>query len=759
MHSSPFLREWCSDPNPVSKSPISNLQSFDFAQDKSPISKFAIRNSHVLFLLLLAAFALRLYRLGVASLWYDETVSTFLARQDLVALTRHTAGDIHPPLYYYVLHFWGQVAGWSQFSFAFVSLFFGVLTIALAYRAAREWFTARVALIAALLVAASPYNLWYSQEVRMYTMGALLGLASTYFFVRMFSRQSPVASRQKILSREFIAYAILSALGMYTLYYFAFLLVFQNLAALAWLLSNRKSEIINLKSEIAIWVASQFAILILYLPWLPIAFRQATDPPVPPWRSFTALPNVLIESFSALSLGQSLDPALTWPILFFIVLLIGFALWRGNRLIAQSPNHPTTQRPNDPTTQPPNHLTTGLFLLGYTFIPVLVIFVLSLWKPLYHVRYVFLYSPGFYILWALGLASVFSLRVNYRKYATSMLAGSLLLAAAIGYSDYNFWFDPRYAHDDLRDAVHYLAQHWRPGDAILINAGYTYTAFDYYSDLPVVWRGRLVDYPPPDVSLGTLQRLIDQRAGAIVLQTGSIGGGASLGWGSHESDFYATTADETRAALDRVFALHPRVWMLRLYDTVVDPNGVVRDYLATRGRIIDDQQFAGESFTRVQGYLTTRAPLTALPDGATRRDVLLGGRIALLGFEPANAPARAGAPLDVDLYWQAQQPTNIDEHLYVGLFATDGKPVASTDDVPLGDALGTSRWSPGEVLREPVRLIVPANVPPGDYVLRVAMYDPLTNEPLAAPPGKWVAANDQIVLTAVRVEKTVSSGQ
>jgi mannosyltransferase len=703
--------------------------------------------------ILLAAFALRMYRLGAASLWYDETVSAFLARQDLVALTQHTAGDIHPPLYYYVLHFWGQVAGWSQFAFAFVSLFFDILLIALVYRVAREWLISTpfpspvarekgegVGVLAALLVAASPYNLWYSQEVRMYTMGALLGLASTYFFVRMFSRPSPVASRQKILPRDLVAYAVVSALGMYTLYYFAFLLVFQNLAALVWIF--RPSPRASRNSHITFyvlrqWFFSQIAILILYLPWLPIAFRQATDPPVPPWRSFTALPNVLGESFSALSLGQSLDPALTWPILFFIAVLIVIALWHGNH----------------PITQPPNHLTSGVFLLGYTFVPVLVIFLLSLWKPLYHVRYVFLYSPAFYILWALGLARVFSLKIDFRKYATAIFAGGALLAAAIGYSDYNFWFDPRYAHDDLRDAVHYLTQHWRPGDAILINAGYTYTAFDYYSDLPVAWRGRLIDYPPNDASLGTPPHSIDPRAGASVLETGSIGGSPSLGWGSHASDFYATTADETRAALDRVFALHPRVWMLRLYDTVVDPNGVIRDYLATYGRIIDSQGFAGESFPLVEGYLTARAPLTALPDTATRRDVLLSGRIALLGFAPAHATVRAGAPLDVDVYWQAQQPTNIDEHLYVGLFAADGKPVASTDDVPLGNALGTSRWTPGEILREPVRLIVPPSVAPGTYVLRVAMYNPLTNEPLAAPPGEWVGANDQVVLTAVRVEQ------
>ncbi len=710
-----------------------------------------MRSSSRIWLLpmLLAAFGLRIYRLGVASLWYDETVSTFLARQDLVALTRHTAGDIHPPLYYYVLHLWGQVAGWSEFSFAFVSLFFGVLIIALVYRVAREWFTARVALIAALLVAASPYNLWYSQEVRMYTMGALLGLASTYFFVRMLAKRTKDGRRKtedggmsflrpsSSVFRDFIAYGIISALGLYTLYYFAFLLVFQNLAALIWIIRNGKSPISNFQSLISSWLFSQFAILLLYLPWLPIAFRQATDPPVPPWRSFTALPNVLIESFSALALGQSLDLGMTWPILFFIAALFVFTLWRRNHQITDSPNP----------------LTSGLFLLGYTFIPVLVIFMLSLWKPLYHVRYIFIYSPGFYILWALGLARVFSLKIDFRKYTTSILAGGLLLAAAIGYSDYNFWFDPRYTHDDLRGAGQYLAEHWRPGDAILINAGYTYTAFDYYFDQPIAWRGRLIDYPPREISMGTIQRLVDQRAGAVVLQTGSIGGSANLGWGSHESDFYATTVDETRAALDRVFALHPRVWMLRLYDTVVDPNGVIRDYLATRGRIIDSQDFAGESFPLVEGYLTTRAPLTALPDSATRRDVLLGGRIALLGFEPANAKVRAGAPLDVDLYWQAKQPTNIDEHLYVGLFAADGTPVASADDVPLGNALGTSRWSPGEILREPVRLIVPANVPPGDYILNVVMYNPLTNEPLGASPGEWVAKNGQIKLTSVRVEK------
>jgi hypothetical protein len=310
------------------------------------------------------------------------------------------------------------------------------------------------------------------------------------------------------------------------------------------------------------------------------------------------------------------------------------------------------------------------------------------------------------------------------------------------YSAYNFWFDPRYAKDDLRGAGHYLAEHWRPGDAILINAGYTYTAFMYYYDQPIAWRGRLSDYTSTSAN-----------DSAVVLQTGSIGGTANLGWGSPESDFYATTADEVRAALDRVFAAHPRVWMLRLYDTVVDPDGVIRDYLATRGRIIDDEGFAGESYARVQGYITTRTPFTTPPATATPRDILLGNRITLLGFEPATTIVRAGAPLDVNLYWQAQQPTNIDQQVYIGLFASDGTVVPSSAEIPIGNAFGTSRWAPGEILRAPACLIIPKNVVAGEYVLRVALYNPRTNESLAVLPSELVTANGQIKLTNVRVER------
>jgi uncharacterized membrane protein len=135
----------------------------------------------LLLLGLLVGFALRLYRLGATSLWYDETVSVALAQKSIPALLHHTAGDIHPPGYYLLLHFWQQItqptpAFGLEFLYAWPSLWCGLLVVALLFALGRRLASPAVALVGLWLAAINPYQIWYSQEVRMYTLGALLGL-------------------------------------------------------------------------------------------------------------------------------------------------------------------------------------------------------------------------------------------------------------------------------------------------------------------------------------------------------------------------------------------------------------------------------------------------------------------------------------------------------------------------------------------------------------------------------------------------------
>ncbi|MFZ2359744.1 MAG: glycosyltransferase family 39 protein, partial [Anaerolineae bacterium] len=147
----------------------------------------------------LGALALRLIHLGRDSLWYDETVSVTLAGQRTAELIGHTARDIHPPLYYLLLRGWLLLAGYPtgqagptghglEFMAAFLSLLFGVLLVPLTWQLARRLGLRHpVPLLSALLVAISPFGVWYSQEVRMYTLGATLGvlvLLATLPFLR-----------------------------------------------------------------------------------------------------------------------------------------------------------------------------------------------------------------------------------------------------------------------------------------------------------------------------------------------------------------------------------------------------------------------------------------------------------------------------------------------------------------------------------------------------------------------------------------------
>ena len=81
------------------------------------------------YLVVFSTFALRVFQLGQQSLWYDEGFSLYLSSQDIATITSTTAADIHPPLYYYVLHYWLIAVGSSEFAVRYLSLLWGVLSV------------------------------------------------------------------------------------------------------------------------------------------------------------------------------------------------------------------------------------------------------------------------------------------------------------------------------------------------------------------------------------------------------------------------------------------------------------------------------------------------------------------------------------------------------------------------------------------------------------------------------------------------------
>jgi hypothetical protein len=671
---------------------------------------------------LLLAFGLRLYRLGAESLWYDETVSVHLAGKSLPALVAHTAGDIHPPGYYVLLHSWIRLAGSSDFALAFPSLFFGVLLVALAYWLGAQVFGPRAGLLAAFLVAISPFNIWYSQEVRMYTLGAVLGIgalgAVAPLLVGPRSRASAARGRLAV-------YAVCSALGLWILYYFAFLLVAVNLMVGLWWLITAGRHAGWRRREgwrwLGLWALAQAAVLLLYAPWIPTAWRQATQPPVPPWRSFTGLGDLWVQTWSALCLGQSAEAARVWPALLLFAILFGLGL------LSKRLRPPLKGGWQGSDTLP-------WFLAGYVFVPVFLIYLASFVTPLYHVRYAFTYSTPFYIIIAAGLAWL------WRRWRVLAWLGLAVIVAFSGMSLHAYHTDPHYASDDHRAAAKFLADRWRPGDAILVNAGYAYTALlTYWDGDPIAWQGRLVGDAAGDWDDAV-------GSGPVVVQTGTVDGDPSLGWGDPDSDFYRMDRVQTFEALERLFAGSDRVWVYRIYDTVTDPDGYIRVWLQEHGTPFEDRVFTGESQLRVQGYLTGRDPMVGVerPFEAALAD----GSLWLMGVTPLPPPVEVGKAIDLALVWRVDSPAAGETILFAGLFDEAGHRWAQADERVLGPLYPAAAWPAGALVRTPLRLAVPPGTPPGRYWLEVGWYRFQDGQPVWLPwtsGDRWVLGEVEVV--------------
>ncbi|MGD8623124.1 MAG: glycosyltransferase family 39 protein, partial [Anaerolineae bacterium] len=204
--------------------------------------------------LVLLALILRLARLTFQPLWWDEGWSLYFATTDLGTMLQRTAVDIHPPFYYLLLHLWTRLLGPGVVSVRLLSVLIGTATVPLLAAVGRRLLGSAGALLAAALLAISPFHIYYAQEIRMYGLVTLLGLAATYF-----------ALRRPWAARSWLGYVLAATAALYTQYYAAFLLLGLNLVVLIhWLRRDRGRRSFR---RLLPWLAAQATVALLFLPW------------------------------------------------------------------------------------------------------------------------------------------------------------------------------------------------------------------------------------------------------------------------------------------------------------------------------------------------------------------------------------------------------------------------------------------------------------------------------------------------------------
>ncbi len=648
--------------------------------------------------------ALRLYRLGAQSLWYDEGVSVYLARMSLPQLTAWTANDIQPPLYYYLLHFWLLLFGrsGSEFVVRFPSLLFGVLTVPLMYRMGQHLFGTAAGLLAAFLAAISPLYLWYSQETRMYTMLTFLCLLSSYLLLRV------LEERRAPLCPLWPAFAVANVAAAYTHYFAFFVMAFQGIYLVVWSWWMRDRE----RGLILQGLAAFAAIALAYLPWVPfMLYRYRAD--VSYWEGTLKLNEVLRKTLISFSLGETVIEEIA------VKLTVGYLAILMISLVALTLRAKANSHIPSPTPHPKSPIPYPLsLLLLYLLLPIALIIALSYRNPKFSPRYLMLSSPAFILIIAGGLTTLLQWgekwkgapAIRHLPPATrhSLLAiCSLFILTTSAYADYNNYFDVHFTKPDFRGAAQRIEEHIGPDEAVILTSGHMYPVFTYY------YRGHNWYPIPAERTLST----------------------------EHTLNF------SVAADLNRALAGKSGVWVVLWQDEVVDPNGFLLMMLEKEGKLLEAEDLW---HVRLRHFaLPEDVHFSAQPDIQHPIEINFESRIKLLGYDSQFAIRNS----QFVIYWQAEQQLDDDYKVSLRLRDEEGHYWGRLDRRPAAYLYPTTRWKVGELLFGRYSLPVLPGTPPGEYRLEVVLYSEARPEGLDVVDADGVARGASAVIGTVTVPK------
>lgn len=400
---------------------------------------------------------MRLYHLTAIALWHDEAFSALLIKYPFREMMQRIAADVHPPLYYIILRFWYWLFNDSLFSLRFFSVVFGLLTIWFLYLFIKQAFkNERLALLGAFLAAINPFQIQFSQEARMYTLGSFLLIFSTWLLYR--------AIEEKKL-KWWLAYGISAGLALETHYFLIFSVAGQAIFVLAFILARHKFKL-NRIFENRIYqyaLAGYLLLLAIFSPWIPIfidQFNQVQESYWIPKISPSSIPNTLWKMFGNWE---------TWPLPFSYNIFLG--IFSGFFMLALIFVILDQKIARD---------KKGKWLVVASFlIPFLLAIALSFKRSLYLDRYFIFSGLFFLVILALFIEGLMA-RLKSGKIIASTIVLIITLTSLYFYFDNWAKTNPS-SKTGMAGAGSYLNNNFKPGDKIYVGSSFIYFTFKFYN--------------------------------------------------------------------------------------------------------------------------------------------------------------------------------------------------------------------------------------------------------------------------------------
>jgi uncharacterized membrane protein len=265
-----------------------------------------------LLLIILAGTIFRISGLDKFALTDDETYCYYLAKQSFPFGILNTIfnQDIHAPLYFFILHGWMKWIGENDIILRHLSVIFGILNIPVGYLIGKNLLSKKLGLLIASFISFNALLIYYSQEIKFYSLLPLLISLSFLFLIKIIKNEK---------SNPF-DYAGLIISNLAVLYTYTFGLIFIFFQAFLFLV-----YFFITKREFKTFLYAQLITFGLFLPYLIIFIPHhifnysKTIFDVIPWSgglSFSSLIAYIQDLFSPLLVGIRQAPDSNYYLMF-----------------------------------------------------------------------------------------------------------------------------------------------------------------------------------------------------------------------------------------------------------------------------------------------------------------------------------------------------------------------------------------------------------------------------------------------------------
>ena len=638
------------------------------------------RQRIILLATLAAAFALRLTSVATQDIWWDEARNIDVALRPLFNIATAPELDIHPPLYFWLLHFWSRITGLElglpaariAYLTRFFSLTAGLVAVALLARLGWRLVPKFGGPMIGIVAAFSPFWLAESQETRMYTLGFALLIAAALPFLTIVQKVG-TTKKEPGTCRHYLTFVLLSASALLTHYNAVFILVAWY-GWWAWLCLRSQRRPMELRSLILCGLAT----MALIAPIAPIALRQIPGY-ANPNLNVPTIADYLIQNWRAYLGGYAhsyfpADPISTrWFLLIAAIVVIGWAT-----------TIPIYRRGSGEQTLRFQH--RSLTFLWVWLLGGLSLYYIAVWdRGAFNVRYSSFVTPALYALVALSLLTLW---LTVRVVA---LVGLVLLGAGFGMGIDADLTAEQAAREDISGVATWLKEVAGPDDVVFVDQKYPFGF--YYQRYAIGDREPVGDEAAPArylfVDINTIDAQLNQ-------------------WASNAQNVY---------------------WV-QWYESDTDPRRSVAFLLDKAGSRGGERQFRGyevdwwtlsppNQFELAQRYqeITIRWPSIRTVEIAAPENELTPGDTAfvVVRWQRSDLPADE-SPLKAR----------------VALYNQENARISQSDERILNDRhLLPAEWDADDSPLNVYRLTTAAELEPGNYEIRLLVYNADTLEPLS----------------------------